>query len=225
MFAMLTFVVRCYKKIIDVRVDEIEPTCDFVDESLTRLRGVPKPKHHVCCFEKTERRCYRGFFDVLGRNRNLIVSADENDLWEDSLTMQMMSEVFDMWRWVPVGYGAGVQRTVVATWSQVSVLFRHYVQRWCPRAFRWSHHALLDHELEFLLYLFNSIRCETAGFVVDRRARRGFDVVYHTVWGPLFSENRWAGEVRKFCQELVIWWFADNGLNGHFVCRGGVSRR
>ena len=80
MFAMLTFVVRCYKKIIDVRVDEIEPTCDFVDESLTRLRGVPKPKHHVCCFEKTERRCYRGFFDVLGRNRNLIVSADEIDL-------------------------------------------------------------------------------------------------------------------------------------------------
>ena len=52
-FAMLTFVVRCYEEIIDVRVDEIEPACDFVDESPTCLRGVPKPKHHVCCFEKT----------------------------------------------------------------------------------------------------------------------------------------------------------------------------
>ena len=79
-FVMLATVVRCYEEIIDVRVEEIEPTCDFVDEPLTCLRGVPKSKHHVCCFEKSERCCYRGFFDVFGRNRNLVVRTDEIDL-------------------------------------------------------------------------------------------------------------------------------------------------
>ena len=80
MFAMLVFVVRSYEEIIDVRVDEIEPACDFVDETLTCLRDVPKSEHHVCCFEKSERCCYRGIFDVFGRNRNLVVRADEIDL-------------------------------------------------------------------------------------------------------------------------------------------------
>ena len=111
------------------------------------------------------------------------------------------------------------------TSSSRFVLFRHYVQGWCRRAFWWSHHVLLDHEFKFLLYLFKSIRCETVGFVVDWWARCGFDVVYHTVSSPLFSKNRWACEVRKFCQKLAVWWFADNGLNGYFVCRGDVSPR
>ena len=108
MFAMLTFVVRCYEEIIDVRVDEIEPACDFVDESLICLRGVPNSKHHVCCFEKSERCRDRGFLYVFGRDRYLMVSADEVDFLKDSLTVEMLRKIFNMGWGIPVGYGAGV---------------------------------------------------------------------------------------------------------------------
>ena len=67
MLAMLVFVVRSYEEIIDVRVDEIETAGDFVDESLTRLRGFPKYKHVICCFEKSERCRYSNLFYIFRR--------------------------------------------------------------------------------------------------------------------------------------------------------------
>ena len=109
----------------------------------------------------------RDFLDVFGRDRNLVVSADEIDFWKDSLTVQMLRKVFDMWWEVPIEYGAGIQRTIVTTWPQASILLRYAVRGWCSWDFRWPHQSLLDHHFKLRLNLFESIRCEATRFAVD----------------------------------------------------------
>ena len=120
---MLFFILGLYEEVVYVRVDEIETSCDFVYESLARLRGVSKPKRHDGCFEKPERCRDRGFLYVFERDRYLMVSADEVDFLKYSLTVEMLLKIFNMGWGIPVGYDTGFQRAVVATWSQTSVLF------------------------------------------------------------------------------------------------------
>lgn len=85
MFAMVFFIFRSYGEIVYIRVDEIETARDFVDESLTRLRGVPKSEHRVCRFEKSERCHNRGFFNIFGRYLNLMICANKVDFREGAL--------------------------------------------------------------------------------------------------------------------------------------------
>ena len=91
-FAMLFSVFRSYEKVINVRVDEIETMCDFVDKSLTCLRGVPKSKHHVGCFDKSERCRYRGFLDCLQ------VQSEFDDMCEQNRFLKRYSYHVDVAR-------------------------------------------------------------------------------------------------------------------------------
>ena len=62
---------------VDVRVNKIETSSNLIDESLARLRGIPKPKHHIGRFGRSKQCYYCHLFNIFRCDRDLVVSANE----------------------------------------------------------------------------------------------------------------------------------------------------
>ena len=110
------------ENVIDVHINKIETTSNFVHKALKSLSCVTETKWHFGEFKQTKWGGDSSLANVVLSHGDLVVSADEVDFREDGFTVEGCREILDMRNWILVGYGDTIKTTIVTAWTPITRL-------------------------------------------------------------------------------------------------------
>ena len=110
------------ENVINIDINKIKTTSDFVHKTSKGLSCIAKTKGHLGEFKQSKWGGNSGFADVTVSHRDLMVSADKVDFREDGFTMEGGGEILNMGNRVLVRYGYMIEDRIIITWAPVAML-------------------------------------------------------------------------------------------------------
>ena len=113
--------------IIQVDKDEWKTSKHSVHQPLERLRRIFEAKRHPDKLEESKWRYYGGLLDMIFLHWDLMIPAYQINHGEDRSSGCDGAKGLDVWDWVPVIFGNGIEAPVVSTRTPSTIRLWHDV--------------------------------------------------------------------------------------------------